>query len=241
MVQGREPMNAMKARSLHRQVGLWASVWLLLAAVTTLVINHRQLLLPLTLKGQGPYQQYLLSHAICASNPKRVLVGTASGLFFSEDGGKSFRDISLPTPVEQVVAVAFHPNNPSHLFAVLRQEGIFSSLDGGNLWTRTPFASTSPIQSFQVGFDGSLSVLTPEGLHRRVGEAWEFTARPTSDQAPQNPSRNLVRLAYDLHDGNFWGRAGVIITDAIALSLLLLVTTGWTMWRQRLQSDNASE
>lgn len=225
----------MQARQLHRQLGLWVSVWLLLAAVTTLVINHRSLFLPAS-EG-GPYQQYILSHATCASDPRRVLIGTATGLFYSEDGARTFRPISLPTAVRQVVGVAFHPNEPSHLFAVLRDDGIYSSIDGGSLWTRIAFPSTAPIQSFYIGFDGSLSVVTSEGLHRRVGETWTLSPAPMAPATETSRARKLVRLAYDLHDGNFWGRAGVIITDAIAISLILLVWSGWTVWRQRFRGE----
>lgn len=174
-----------------------------------------------------------MSHAICASEPERVLVGTASGLFVSEDSGKSFRPITLPVPAEQVVGVAFHPNEPSHYYAVLRQQGIFSSLDSGKLWTRIAFPAQAPIQSFQVGFDGSLSVLSSEGLHRRIHDDWTLVPNQGNpeDQAV-GEGRRWMRFAYDLHDGRMWGKMGVLITDLVALSLLLLVITGWIISRQ---------
>lgn len=226
-------MSPKKLRSLHRQVGLWASIWFVLAAVTTLIINHREQLFQAAPAAQGPYGQYLLSHAICASEPDLVLVGTASGLFLSENSGKSFRPITLPVPAEQVVGVAFHPNEPSHYYAVLRKEGIFSSLDSGKLWTRIAFPAQAPIQSFQVGFDGSLSVLSSEGLHRRIHDDWTLVPNQptTSDQATEE-GRRWMRMAYDLHDGRMWGQMGVLITDLVALSLLLLVITGWIISRQ---------
>jgi hypothetical protein len=227
------PMTTPKLRALHRQVGLGASLFLLIAALTTLVINHRELLFPPVRDVKGPYDQYLLSHAICASHPDKVLVGTASGLFLSEDGGNSFTSINLPVPARQVVAVAFHPNEPSHYYAVLRQDGVFSSIDGGKLWTKVNFPSQVPIQSFQVGFDGTLSVLTGAGLHRRVQESWTLIpGTEASGAPPKSGHRDVLRLAYRLHDGTFWGAVGIWVTDLLAVSILFLVGSGWTLWRR---------
>ena len=223
----------MTSHRLHRLLGLWSSLLLILAAVATLLLNHRAWILPLNGQGDGPFGQYVLSHSICASDPQLVLVGTSGGLFSSEDGGHSYREVTLPVSASPgVVGVAFHPNEPTHLYAVLRTQGIYSSLDGGNLWTRIAFDG-KPIQSFGVGFDGSLSVLTPSGLYRRVGDQWQApVAPPAGPGQSQGASRSLVRLAYDLHDGQLWGRASVIVTDILALLVLLLVGTGLTLSRK---------
>lgn len=229
-------MPSIRMRTWHRQVGLWASLWLVVAALTALVLNHRNLFLPVANTVNGPYGQYLLSHAICASQPELVLVGTSSGLFESHDGGRTFTPINLPVPAVQVVAVEFHPNEPSHLYAVLQNGGIYSSLDSGKLWTKVAFPSQAPIHSFHVGFDGSLSVVTREGLHRRAQETWTLVPRPADNQS--DASRAWLRLTYSLHDGQFWGQAGVLITDLVALSLLWLVWSGWWMWwKQRPGPD----
>lgn len=222
-------MTTQKIRSLHRQLGLAASIWLVIAAVTTLVLNHRKLLFPPAAQSSGPYGHYLLSHAICASQPELVLVGTDAGVFSSENGGKSFTQVSLPVEANQVVAVAFHPNEPSHYYAVLRQQGIYFSLDSGKLWTKINFPSHAAIQSFQVGFDGTLSVLTSEGLHRRVQETWSLT--PAAAR-PANSQRELMRTVYNLHDGTAWGPLGLWITDLLALSILGLVASGVVLWKR---------
>ena len=226
-------MTLQKLRSLHGQLGTLASFWLVLAGLTTLVINHRQWILPAPASGQTPYSQFLNCHAHCASQPDRLLVGTARGLYISEDSGASFSPVALPTPDPSILAVAFHPNEPNHLYAVVRGVGIFSSLDEGKLWTSVSFPSKGAIQSFHVGMDGSLSVLTPEGLHRRVDERWTLVPAPSSreDLGPSR-GRAFVKLAYNLHDGQFWGRAAVVVTDAVALSLLALVGSGlYLRWK----------
>lgn len=225
-------MTTNKIRSFHRQIGLAASFWLVIAAITTLILNHRNSLFPPAAESGGPYGHYLLSHAVCASQPELVLVGTDSGVYVSESGGKSFTQVTLPVEASQVVAVAFHPNEPSHYYAILRQQGIYSSLDSGKLWTKVSFPSQSPIQSFQVGFDGSLSVLTKEGLHRRVQEHWSLT--PSTPAAQSSGSgRALLRTAYNLHDGTAWGPIGLWITDLLAVSILMLVGSGILLWRRQ--------
>jgi len=222
-----------KLRSLHAQLGTLASIWLVVAGLTTLVINHRQWILPPPVSGQTPYSQFLNCHAHCASQPDRLLVGTSRGLFISEDAGKSFSPVALPVADPSILAVAFHPNEPDHLYAVVRGQGIFSSLDEGKLWTSVTFPSKSPIQSFHVGMDGSLSVLTPDGLHRRVEERWTLVpAAHSQEDRELVRGRAFVRLAYNLHDGQFWGKAAVFVTDAVALSLLGLVASGlYLRWK----------
>lgn len=52
-------------------------------------------------------------------------------------------------------------------------------------------------------------------------QAWYF------DRATRSGPAWLLRLAYGLHDGWFWGQpAGVLLTDAVAIALMLLVASG---------------
>lgn len=47
------------------------------------------------------------------------------------------------------------------------------------------------------------------------------------DKATKQGTKWLLQLSYNLHDGWFWGQPlGTVITDAIALVLLVLVGTG---------------
>ena len=215
----------------HRQVGVFASFWLVLCALSALAINHRALLFPppsSPAEKSSPYGQNLLSHAESPHTPELVLVGTSDGLFLSTDAGQSFREVALPVPATEVVGVAFHPTRVDQFYVALREGLIFSSQDGGRQWDRVPFPGTSTIQSFAVGGDGTLAVLTPDGLYRRAHDAWNLTARPPA-QAGEARMRTWRRWTYNVHDGKIWGRAAVFVTDCLAVAILFLVASGLWM------------
>lgn len=210
---------------------------LLLAAVTTLVINHRQLILPVAAGGgSGPFSQFILCQASDPLRPGHLLIGTASGLFSSEDGGASYRAVALPRDASQGVTDLFFRG--AEVWAALRQEGIFHSSDSGASWTRLPFEE-KPIQS--LGAD--LTVCTPAGLHRAEGDHWLPPVLPaTRAESPDTRGRWFVRLAYNLHDGQFWGRAAVVVTDTVAISLIGLTLSGFALswWPRRRGSPPAA-
>ena len=220
----------------HRQVGVFASFWLVLAALTTLALNHRNLWVgnsPGSTSPRTPYGQYLLSHAFSPFEPNQILVGTADGVFFSDDGGKIFREISLPVKASQVVGVAFHPGRPDQLYVAMRDGLIFASIDGGKQWDRVAFPGTSTIQSFSVNQDGAMAVLSPEGIYLRSDQTWSLRARPQADSV-EDGSRRWLRWVYALHDGQVWGRAAVFVTDSLALAILFMVTSGLMLATGRL-------
>ena len=66
----------------------------------------------------------------------------------------------------------------------------------------------------------SAAVPTPEDLRRRVIRNY------------QGPGLSLEQLILDLHSGRFFGRAGVIIYDLLALVLLTLALSGLVLWQR---------
>lgn len=222
--------------NFHRRLGVLASVGLMIAAVTALVLNHRTLFLKPTPAGEGPYGQYLLSHSRSPHDPKRVLVGTSSGAFLSHDDGATFTPINLPIPAQQVVGAQFDPTRPNKIYLVLRERGLFVSADLGQTWQKIELPTDATLQSLHVGLSGQLSVLTPKGLARTdENNEWQF--QPRKDVAQTNdPGKALLRTAFNLHDGNFWGWGAVVVTDFVAISLLSITFSGLWMARPRKQS-----
>ena len=67
--------------------------------------------------------------------------GEGSGLWKSEDGGETWKDITaskgLPKGVWGIVGVAVAPSNPDKVYAILENEkgGLYASTDAGKSWT----------------------------------------------------------------------------------------------------------
>jgi hypothetical protein len=67
--------------------------------------------------------------------PLRLLAALQEGLYRSEDRGNTSRQVEIPV-AGQVVAFAYHPENPALLFAATDDGTILKSLDGGTQWIR---------------------------------------------------------------------------------------------------------
>ncbi|MCU0294064.1 MAG: hypothetical protein MUF10_19120, partial [Thermoanaerobaculaceae bacterium] len=87
----------------------------------------------------GPWRGDVRSVAFAPSNPARVYAGTGSGVYRSEDGGRSWASTGLHGNTIHVVAV-----NPADSNTVLAGSdgAFFRSEDGGGTWT--PLGPLSP-------------------------------------------------------------------------------------------------
>lgn len=88
------------------------------------------------------------------------------GLWRSEDGGKSWRNLGLKDS-RHIVRIVIHPKNPDilwvaamgHLFGPNAERGVFKSTDGGKTWKRTLFVNEQTGCSELVMEPGNPSVL----------------------------------------------------------------------------------
>lgn len=226
---------------LHRWLGLLAGALVLVAATTALALNHQDLWKRSGQSGaaaRSPYQKYVLSIGVDPADPARVLVGTSDGLFRSRDGGKTWEEAILPVPAEGVSAIAFDAGRPGVTYVAIRKAGVFRSDDHGDVWEEVALPFLPPegteIAGLTLGPGGTLAVLTPAGIFRQTqaGGAWQREA-PTTGKARTGGDR-LLQVVYDLHDGRFWGAYGVMLTDAVAGALIVLVLSGYAMFFARL-------
>jgi photosystem II stability/assembly factor-like uncharacterized protein len=66
------------------------------------------------------------------------------GVARSTDGGTSWRISNRGLSTLRLVALAFHPTEPSTLYASAGLVGLFKSRDGGATWTHLPLAPSDP-------------------------------------------------------------------------------------------------
>jgi len=87
-------------------------------------------------RGAGVTERPLLTVAVDPTDSSRVLVGSASGLFRSTDGGDRFAPVQAGLPNQGVVLVssfAFDVNDNGTIYAATSQ-GVFKSTDRGDNW-----------------------------------------------------------------------------------------------------------
>jgi uncharacterized iron-regulated membrane protein len=218
----------------HRILGLLLGPLILIAAGTTLALNHQEAIKSAIEAGrppQGPFDQYVLSALADPARPERLLMGTHAGLYRSDDGGAHWRTLSLPTDVAQVGSLQADTSSPRRVYALLRQGGLFVSEDFGDHWQAVPI----PVQgerrpqylALASARAGALTVVTNAGVFAQDGTTWRQVPRPPAVR--HETSRKVMQWAYDLHDGQVWGRWGVPVTDSVAITLIVLVLTGYAV------------
>jgi photosystem II stability/assembly factor-like uncharacterized protein len=76
-------------------------------------------------------------HALALTGDGRTLfLGAHSGLFRSEDGGRSWQPVALPSthPQVDVMAVTPHPEDARTVYVATHEAGVFRTTDGGQSW-----------------------------------------------------------------------------------------------------------
>ena len=163
-------------------------------------------------KGAGGDFEHV--HALALDAEGRSLwLGAHTGLFRSEDGGRTWRKVPLPATPEHLdlMAVATHPSDARTLYVGTHEAGVFKSTDGGTTW-----------QGVNAGFGGldvhglALDPNAPDKLHAAVREAGEGVYRTTDgggkwtrvDDGPGGEVKVLASVNVPTGMGGIWLYAG---------------------------------
>jgi len=153
-------------------------------------------------------------HALALDAGGRVLwLGAHTGLFRSEDGGRSWQQVTLsPThPHLDVMALGPHPKDPAVLYVGTHEAGVFKSTDGGRTW-----------QAVSAGLGGldvhglAIDPNAPAKLHAAVREQAEGIYRTTDgggkwtrvDDGPGGEVKVLTSVNVPTGMGGIWLYAG---------------------------------
>jgi len=151
-------------------------VALLLATLTALGLSPSSV----AAQGQAPKGSSSLFehvHALALDAEGRALwLGAHTGLFRSEDGGRSWQTVRLATTHGHldVMAIATDPKDPLGLYVGTHEAGVFKTADGGKTWTEA-----------NTGLGGldvhglALDPNPPQKLHAAVREKGEGIYRTT--------------------------------------------------------------
>jgi photosystem II stability/assembly factor-like uncharacterized protein len=75
--------------------------------------------------------------------PQRILAGTDTGLFRTDDSGRHWQKLDSPMEDRQIWSLAVDPADSATIFAGTRP-GVFRSRDGGESWEELPIGVADP-------------------------------------------------------------------------------------------------
>lgn len=116
-------------------------------------------------------------HALAATADGRALfLGAHSGLFRSEDGGRSWQPVALPSkhPHVDVMAVTPHPEDARVIYVATHEAGVFRTSDGGKSW-QAASAGLAGVDVHGLAIDPR----DPRKLHAAVRDKGEGIYRST--------------------------------------------------------------
>ena len=144
---------------------------------------------------------------------KRIILGTAySGMYLSEDTGKSWRIVGENLPFFAVKGIAFSKSTPSRVYAAT-EKGPIRSNDGGKTWSETGLTgqlatsgnmavdSTNANVAYYAGERG-LYVTNDGGTtwtQKLIGMCWDVQTHPTKTGIAY-----AVQQVKDLPQGREW-------------------------------------
>jgi hypothetical protein len=207
-------------RKVHTWLGLGAGLLVMVTTVSGLLLQYPGLL--------GEPAVKVTTLAVNPDRPDHLLRGTTAGLEVSGNGGLSWHEVPMLMPPGEIRRVLFDGPESSRVF-VLGKDGLVRSDDGGRIWEPLypdPGESAGWQQwvDLVLGADGSLMIVSEAGLQISGdgGLTWEERAMPTT--VPENAA---LKLVHDLHTGYWAGPNGPKLVTLGALSLVILVLSGF--------------
>jgi len=240
----RRKLKASTLRRLHRSIGALGALFVLFMVLSGIVINHSN---GLGLDRKHVSQPLLLDWYGLGA-PDKLISFDCSDIWLSFAGSQLYLD---EKPVASVSGGVGAVSSGELLIAAGSNELVLLDHDG-NLVERQPWASVDSAAIESIGLDADGGVVVRSGGRTWSADAqllsWQLdddatagtrwaTPAPVNEDLDaailrsyrgQGPS--LERLMLDLHSGRFFGTAGVIVYDLLALALGFLALSGLVLW-----------
>lgn len=244
MARKRKKLKASALRRLHRSIGAAAALFVLFMVLSGIVINHSN---GLGLDRKHVSQPFLLDWYGLGA-PDRLISFDCGDTWLSFAGSQLYLD---EKPVAAIGKGVGAVSAGGLLIAAGSDELVLLDPDG-NVVERLPWTSVDPAPILSIGLAADGGVLVRSGgrvwsadrelLDWQAHDAAPADTRWATPAAPGGELRAAIARSYrgqgpsfeqlllDLHSGRFFGPAGIVVYDLLALGLAFLSISGLVLW-----------
>ena len=232
-------------RKYHKWFSLAATFFLLLFAVSGMVLNHRELLsgVDVNRKLLPPVYRYnnwnlaAVKGSVKAGDDSVLVFGNI-GIWLTDSTYREFYDLNAGFPAgidnRKINTLSWSPVSGLYAGTLF---GLFRF--NGHAWVKVALPAEAPrvVKVLQVG--DSLLVMTRSDVFLARGSSGyrDFHVIPVPEGEDNDGRVGLFKTLWVIHSGEIYGMAGKLIVDAVGLLFLFLCVTGliWFFVPYRLE------
>lgn len=224
------------ARKYHKWPALVISFFLIMFAVSGIIMNHRGITSKLDVSRSLLPSSYRLRNWNLASVKSSLILNDGSRLVYGNSGiwksdslFSSFTDFNegLDRGMDNRKVRSVVQLNDGTLLAGTFS-GLYRRLPAGTSWSRIKLPVSSDRIQDVICNDSAAIVVTRSEIITLTGGSGEEDAKVNILKTAEGESRtiSLFRLFWILHSGEILGLAGRLLLDLLALVIIFLVITG---------------
>ena len=232
-----------KSRWLHKYIGLFLILFLMWMSLSGIVLNHPRVvanlsvprwLIPPAYKIKNWNRSSLIGLVYTHQQPHVLYAYGKKGVWKSSDGGRSF------VPMQNGLARSLYYLKTNHLFLWEKGKPFLLAATDGGLYRA--YLSDEHWQKIALPFEHEavkkiiyappkLLVFTESHVYQTAFpvKKWDFEPVQLKREGEQNRV-TLVKLFFDLHDGNVLGLPGRLLVDFVGLLLFFMSFSGFYIW-----------
>ena len=242
----------MKAKKLHKYLGIPLCFFLFFAALSGILLNHRDLLQSVDIPRSVLPRSYQFSgwnngavRGVLRSDSLAYIYGSA-GVWVTDS---SLRSEAKPlgagfVPGADEAKIMSMARDSAGGVWVASQYRLYKLSSEGSRWVEQPLPSSvhGRLADLQISGD-SVLLLSRSLLYRRSLSSPEWTTYELKKPEGYTGKILLFQIVWALHSGEYFGLVGRIIVDLLGLLVMILSLTGifYTFLRHRLEAKKGQE
>ena len=236
-------------RPWHRWLGIFSAIFVLLLAITGILINHSN---PLSIDSAHVKQVWLLDY-YGIKTPEQISIYLTSPHILASSNNLVWVDSHLVLESDSAIKGMVHFGE---MVIAIDSNALYLISNEGALLETQDINTGLPAKLTAIANDGQLWINTNRGSYVADEELIEWTAANSFAPLPWakpltetvNPavttsrqaisllarSHNLTweRVLLDIHSGRFFGSLGPWFMDLVALTLIIMSLSGVYLWMQ---------